>query len=650
MATDLESLTIGGLNLNDETTWMLRRLVNNPPARRAEWLDSPDADGGILTRIPTLERMTIEAEIELVADVSMEAALDSLLELIEILDESERLIPGQTVTRTPAETDRTRITYCQLGEITNLPIEQTGDLQGWLQARPVVILRLECVPYWLGTLTTGASVTNSDPIQTVNVTPEGNLPAFGIVRYTDAATQDRSHVEIGADHTSDLTRSYLIDSASLVTSGTSGTATTRTGAYSSNGVIRATLTTSPAVVCKTAALTHIGDFKVKPRVYGAGSGEISVRIDYRQGDAPYTEGVWKTVPGRDAFYELDGPWLLAIEEATSGTQSAEVRVVAKSTVPGDTLDVDYLIPLPLSAFYGVARAPSSSTVADVFSAADSFSQVAGSLSGKTATIGGNWTTAGSATDFVIDAVNGRAQRTTAASETDARYAVLGSAATVQAATADIVASAYPAGLWQGLVLRYVDANNWLAVVRYSNSSIDNRLDVIQRVAGVQTILLEETLPTIAVGGFHTISASVNLAGAVTAAFDSATYSTYCAAAIVGGVLASGKSGLIDYNPSATASTRQWENYAAWSAPDERVLYAGRSIELQRDEVLREASAGGVWGRPPIYRGGFAILPPGLTTRVVAKARRNDVAELPDSSIADSGTLSVDYIPRYSVPM
>lgn len=655
MSSQLESLCIGGVDLNDETTWSTRKLTNNPPLRRAEWLESPDADGGILARIPTLERMTIEAEIELVSGVDMDAALDSLLALIDVLDEAERLIPGQWVTRTPADTDRTRLTYCQLGEITNLPVEQTGDLQGWLQARPVVILRLECVPYWLGTLQTGATVTNTDPIQTVNVTPTGNLPAFGIVRYTDGAGVDRSHVEIGADHTDDLARSYLIDSASLLTSGLAGSATTRTGAYSANGVIRATLTSTPVVVCQTAVLDLVGEFKPKLRVWGAGSGTISVRVDYRRGDAAWTEGAWVEVPALAAFYELDGPWRIDANEVALGDQSVEARVVAKSTVGGDTLDIDYLPLIPLSGFYGLIRAPLRLTTPLVYSARDEFNQTSGTaLTGKTLPVGGTWAGAGDADDFSILNGTGFSQvERTALSDADrwtGRYAIAGTATfsnvTVSAYLQRTFYSASGSGyLYRGILARYTDTNNWLMCHIDEGQVAGPRIFIRKRVAGTVTDLLSVNVASTA----GTLTLIANAAGTAQVYFSNALIGTVSDSDLAtGGALATGKVGIYDADTIGLANTRQYRNFAAWVPAADQAIFASRSLELQHDRALRESSAGTTWSRPPVVRGGFALLPPGRTTRVVAKARRNDVAELPDSSIADSGTLRVDYLPRYSV--
>lgn len=652
--SSLEGLTIGGIDVNDETTWMLRRLVNNPPARRAEWLDSPDADGGVLARVPTLERMTIEAELELVDDLTMDEALDALLALTEKLDECERLTPGQAVTRTPAESTRTRLTYAQLGEITNLPIEKTGDMQGWLEARPVVVVRLECVPYWLGTLTTGATVTNTDPIQTVNVTPEGNLPAFGIIRYTDGAGVDRSHVEIGADHTDDLARSYLIDSASLLTSGLAGSATTRTGAYSANGVIRATLTSTAVVVCQTAVLDLVGEFKPKLRVWGAGSGTIKVRVDYRQGDAPWTEGVWAEVPSLGAFYELDGPWQIDADEATLGAQSVEARVVAKSTVGGDTLDVDYLILLPLSGFYGLIRAPLRVTTPLTYSVRDEFTQTAGALSGKTLPVGGTWSGAGDADDFNLLGTGYSFAQRTALSDADrwtGRYAIAGTGTfTNVTVSAYLSRSVYTSGgsgyLYRGILARYTDANNWLLYHIDESTGYSTRVFVRKRVAGTVTDLLSASAP-LASG---TLILIVNAAGTAQVYFSGALIGTVSDSDLAtGGALATGKVGIYDADTVGVANARYYQQFAAWVPNADQAVFANRSLELQHDRVLRESSAGTTWSRPPVVRGGYALLPPGGTTRIVAKARRNDVAELPDSAISDSGTLSVDYLPRYSFP-
>jgi hypothetical protein len=650
--SDLEALVIGGIDVNNEDgPWRIHngRLVNNPPLRRPEWIDSPDADGGVLASIPTLERQTIEVQIELVEQADMDEALDSLLDLIAVLDEAERLIPGQWVTRTPAETDRTRLTYCQLGEITNLPVEATGDLAGWLDARPVVQIRLECVPYWLGTFQVGPTVTNGDPIQTVDVEPEGNLPAFGFVRYTDTETADRSHVEIGADHTDDTARSYLIDSASLVTSGYAGSATTRTGAYSTNGVVRATLTTTPLVVCSTGKIEHVGGFKVRPRVYGDGSGTISVRVDHRNGDAPFSEGPWVEVPTEDAFYDLDGG-AVELAEAPLGDQDAEIRIVAKSTLAGVTLDVDYVALLPTSAFYAVARGALSIDEPDQATAYDGFLQASGALTGKTLGSGQTWTvsTGSDTDDLSVLSANQTAYRSSGSDSGSGAFA--GRLVTAGTSTYTNIAagvSLQTPGLFGegagGPAIRVTDNDN--ALIALMSDSV---LYVAKYVSAAVTILGELPLGTM------TTPLRIGLIAFTSGRWlaqinDSTVLQGQDTDLATGGALATGKVGFGDRRTAApSVATRYYDDFFAWVPTIQRALYSGRSLELQHDRALRESSDGTTWGRPPIHRGGFALLPPGMTTRVVAKARRNDVAELPDSVIDDTGTLSVDYLPRYSV--
>ena len=130
---------------------------------------------------------------------------------------------------------------------------------------------------------------------------------------------------------------------------------------------------------------------------------------------------------------------------------------------------------------------------------------------------------------------------------------------------------------------------------------------------------------------------------------------YDADLATGGALASGKVGFFDWHFNATAITRNYHGFSAY-VPNSAGTVVNPDLELMLDHesCLREAVGGGSWGKPPLLRGGFALIPPagdgGLTTRVVAKFRRNDIdGALPDDNIADSGTLQVDFYPRYLAP-
>jgi hypothetical protein len=121
----------------------------------------------------------------------------------------------------------------------------------------------------------------------------------------------------------------------------------------------------------------------------------------------------------------------------------------------------------------------------------------------------------------------------------------------------------------------------------------------------------------------------------------------------GGTLATGKSGFADYNPSAQAITRYYDNfYTATPAAEPVCCYSGQSIEFRSDTTLREDSTGTYAGPPPSYIGGRFYLPnaggPGRKTRVAAIARRNNVETSPDDQIADSTVLQVSYTPRFLV--
>jgi hypothetical protein len=121
----------------------------------------------------------------------------------------------------------------------------------------------------------------------------------------------------------------------------------------------------------------------------------------------------------------------------------------------------------------------------------------------------------------------------------------------------------------------------------------------------------------------------------------------------GGTLASGKSGFLDYNSSAQAITRYYDNfYTATPATEPVCCYSGQSIEFRSDTVLREDSTGAYAGQPPEYTGNWFSPPnaggPGRKTRIAVLARRNNTQTAADDFIADSTVVQASFTPRYLV--
>jgi len=386
------------------------------------------------------------------------------------------------------------------------------------------------------------------------------------------------------------------------------------------------------------------------------------------------------VPLTNQWTEVD-LGLVEVPAAVLGTQRWEGRVefVGTSAVVGAALDLDVLFLVPAERYFK-HRAPTVDLPPTEFVGRDEFDQIAGNLdTPKAAPIGGNWAEAvrTGANGFVVEISGKTAQRTTVADADlqSGSYAVLGATSYGGSqVSAEIKYTAFSttpgAALLArfGVLLRYVDSNNYLLAFIDPVSTFAGRLTVLKRVGtapGTITTLAyspstEELAKT--TGVFHKITLAATTAGNWKATLGigsgdpgamDATLEGFDADLAAGAALASGKFGMYDAITNATGPTRNYDNFAAWVSPVDHAIWSGRTLELRHDDALRQNSTGTLYGRPSLSRGARIFIPQAgdeaKVTRVAIKARRNDVDELPDSNIADSTTVQVKWTPRYLIP-
>jgi hypothetical protein len=254
------------------------------------------------------------------------------------------------------------------------------DLEEVQFGRAVVEINVVTRPYGrLAPVALVVNATSSDPIQSVSLAGiGGSAPALVEATVTDTATQGRDHLEVGLDSDWDGSSVLLTDSSAMSVSGLSGVATTKTGAYSSSGVIRtAGLGTSAIGCCEKTGLTHRGRHRAKLRLAGAGLGPIYVRVAFRVGSGPWTRNSWRkvqsvgTTTANSPFYELD---MGLVQGSPAGTLSVRIEAYSASgsAVAGDTLDIDYLLLIPVSVWAKARGAVDNTGTA--FSAYDAFDQ------------------------------------------------------------------------------------------------------------------------------------------------------------------------------------------------------------------------------------------------------------------------------------
>ena len=491
------------------------------------------------------------------------------------------------------------------------------------------------------------NATSSDPIQSVSLADiPGSAPALVSATVTDTATQARDHLEVGLDADWDGSAALLIDSASLSVTGLAGSATTRTGAYSSNGVIRATLAWANIGICEKTALTHKGRHRVKARVYGTDTGPMYARVAYRVASGSWTRNGWVRVTALDGFYELD---LGLVTGSAAGTLS--VRVEAYSEAGGDTLDIDYLLLIPA---YRYAKAKGETTPGATFATWDTFDQSAGNLDApKAANIGGNWAEFNrtGANGFQVETTGHTAQRTTvsdASLDGGGCYAVLGSAVAACTVQATVQFSHWKASNDRrfGLLARYDNASDeWVALVLGSIGGFPSLLLLKKTSVGVYEIDFVLGTNFRASDHSHLLRLELDANG---------SYRCYWQGILIlsgsdpelatGGTLASGKCGLYDAYTSATASTRNYDDFQTTTPSATHVIDASGAVVLGDDSIARSDGT-----RPPSFEGSYLTVPPAgredRTHRLAVKMRRSDVDIAPDANITDSQRVDVTVTPR-----
>jgi hypothetical protein len=661
-----EQLILDGLALNDGTTLGMISLSMPPPAERQDWVGAADSETQLLFRKPLHENRKVTMRLVVLPQSTMDLAHDKMLLVVDKLAALSKYPDGLAMTWTPATGTRT-VTFDALsGQVTDLPIDWEN---GWLGKSPEFTVELTCKPYWRGTETLTSTTSSSSPIVSAEIAGvTGDVPALGRLIVTDTATQSRRHVEWGLEGPLTYNNStlLLLDSDSLVTTGFGGTGSTQAGAYdpnaTGNNVIFGVARTTTTALCGTGNQSHVGTFRVKGRFYISPS--TQARISWQVGDGDMTSNDWVDSPGVVGWAELD-LGTITIPATVAGTQRWTGRVDVKTPSSTNNVFLDYLTLIPTSCGYGKARTPYSYQ-AGVLTGFDDFAgtTAGGALSGRAASAGGSWATSGDATDFTFadypqstDDVVTR----TALSGTLGRFALLGTATPTDVdAQVDTWTSASPGTVGKMIetaaVARYVDGSNYLyATLRkmlVTSSSLSKTLDIRQVVAGTETVIASVAFPGATVLEWFTINIVAYSSGAVTARVLSRAGQVIAStvgastALATGGALASGKTGFFDRATETVGTViRYFDNFTVSTpAPEPIVLYSGRNMQIRYDTTFRQDATGVYVGRPKSYRGSRFLVPTG-TSRVLVKARRNDVEAAADDNVTDATQIQIGWTPR-----
>jgi hypothetical protein len=325
------------------------------------------------------------------------------------------------------------------------------------------------------------------------------------------------------------------------------------------------------------------------------------------GDGPTTSNTWMpNTLGAVGFQEVD-LGTITVPAATVGSQRWVGQVEAYS--PGGTgpgVHLDYLVLIPVSDGYGKARAVYSFSAGVVVGIDQFTSTTAGNaLDTRSAPSGGTWATSGDATDFAFaDDLSGeQVKRATTATETNGRFAILGSTSytdiQVDAAISLFGAAGFGAFYGVGVIARWVDSSNYVRA--YLGTSGFVALTLQQVVAGVSTTFGTSSPlpfnPTGGAGSFYTVRLIAFASGRVIAVATHTNSGTTqsldvaSSALATGGALATGKPGFWDRNFSGSGHTRYVDDFTISTPAAEPIaIYSGRNMQIRYDDTLPPTAA------------------------------------------------------------
>lgn len=439
---------------------------------------------------------------------------------------------------------------------------------------------------------------------------------------------------------SSATSAALFYECEALTAVNGSTVQARAGASGGNTIRSPALVNGGQLPVFSASWTHVGKYRIIVRAYqdsALSSGLISSQLVWGFGDlAAYRSSPLRFMSKYNAYILLDFG-TVDIPPAPLGTQTWQLQMMCQSYFTGDKIDFDYMFLVPVLEGWGEASAVArSSPLSNTnYIARDEFNAGGGgSLSGKTADVGGVWAGAGDATDFTYDSTNHYITRNEVsdANFQSGRVGISGMAAAADQNVSVVLSQLGSGPAWGGVVSRYVDINNYMAVVVSPSGTQTLLIRIFIRVAGTvvydmpfevakgQSAPYSISLATYTSGGwivtilgngrwmYLKVGSDVNLA--------------------TGGALASGKAGIYDVNTTATvAGNRVYDNFLVSVPVADAAIFATRSLQISDKGAHRlPASGGTVWSPVSDYIGDNLRIPVAGTedriTQFIVKACRS----------------------------
>ena len=489
----------------------------------------------------------------------------------------------------------------------------------------------------------------------------GDVPALGRLVIDDDQAQDQWWVTWGVQsstYSAASTAGLFYQAEAL----TPLTATVAGGVVDNSNLPTQWLGILSTQLAGVGHLTHTGRYRVYARVEddAANMGTVSVALEWGAGDYRRTSRNQQVNLTRAGGYRIVDLGLITIP---AGSPRWEGRILAKSTVSGDDISVDWLILVPADDACGVAKVLPGLASPTAIVASDSFLQTAGALTGKTSDSGHAWLGSGDADDFQV--TSGRVSRSVGsdASDFSGRVAVLGPDATAQAARVSLRQDSVDLdGVRQGLVLRYSTADTFYLVSAAWTGIPGQRSQTIEiyrmtatadtRIAGPVTVAVDPRawftlIATADPRGRITVWAAPNGAG-----IGGPVLTAYDAAAATGGTHATGKAGIYDSNIRSNPTARDYDDFQTWVPTIDAAIFAGQSLQIAHDRVTREDSTGAFFTPVSRYEGDYLrVLPSGpeaRPARFIVKASRTDPGAGMADPAADDISARLFVTPRYLV--
>lgn len=664
------------LNLGDGTTTFLMEVDYPLPDLDSMYQSSVDTEGDPLVQQRYRNRtVTAKVRVDGASASAVQTTLGYMQQKIGKLNRE-----GGTIVRTAPS--GSTIAFDVIGAKIDIPV----DYQLIYKNRSVVSLSFECKPFGRGT-----PITNTDHVETTlpwltftETGITGDVPALGRLVVDEDQGQNQYTAIWGVqsryyDSASSAALAYQAESLTYL--GLSPILDTAVLGYSGTGGVRAQAVTGTYVAFLSSRATgggahwsHVGDFRVYVRAATdtiTDGVPVNLRARWGIGDSQVwtynDEAVLTNRVGTRTWSIVDlGP--VSIPKAVAGTQRWELQLLASiPTAPASgNLTIDWIMLVPTTEGSGVASAIEPPIDYGSVQAEDRFEQGAGTaLAGKTPNTGGNWSGTGDADDFITVASPATTATRSAVSdaglntqnyngrlETMATPSTLaGLYAELQMYTSAAPGSALP--LAQGMLLRYVDANNFLAILAKPGDAGSIALSAWQRIAGTYTQVLDAGTVACNFLSPYTLGAKVAVNGQVSIYINGVQIgSTGASAALAsGGTLDDGKVGIIDHYISATALTRTYENFVVYGTTTDAAVYASQSMEARSDRMIREDSGGTLWQNVSSYEGDYHLVPvagrEGRTTRYIVKLSRGAIGDGIDGGI-DDVSARLTFTPRFLV--